>query len=58
MVDARPWLGDIQAPTFILTGSFDPVVPVEAGKELARTLPNARLFQLPGGHADAWPPSP
>jgi 3-oxoadipate enol-lactonase len=48
--DARPWLAEIEAPTFVLTGSYDPVVPVEAGRELAATIPNARRYQLPGGH--------
>jgi pimeloyl-ACP methyl ester carboxylesterase len=48
--DARPWLHTIQAPTLILTGSWDPVVPPSAGRELARRLPNARLHTLRGGH--------
>ena len=48
--DARPWLPTIDVPTFILTGSWDPVVPVSAGRYLAASLPRARLFTLPGGH--------
>jgi pimeloyl-ACP methyl ester carboxylesterase len=48
--DARPWLHTIQTPAFILTGSWDPVVPAQAGRELARLLPNASLHTLPGGH--------
>jgi pimeloyl-ACP methyl ester carboxylesterase len=48
--DARPWLDSINCPTFILTGSWDPVVPTRAGKELARRIPNARLHRLRGGH--------
>jgi pimeloyl-ACP methyl ester carboxylesterase len=48
--DARPWLGAIQAPTFILVGTRDPVVPAKAGRELARLIPNSTLHSLPGGH--------
>jgi pimeloyl-ACP methyl ester carboxylesterase len=48
--DARPWLDSISCPTFILTGTWDPVVPTRAGQELAERLPNARLHRLPGGH--------
>jgi pimeloyl-ACP methyl ester carboxylesterase len=48
--DARPWLHTIETPAFILTGSWDPVVPALAGRELARLMPNATLRALPGGH--------
>jgi aminoacrylate hydrolase len=48
--DARPWLHEISCPTLVLTGSWDPVVPASAGRELATSIPNARLNQLTGGH--------
>jgi pimeloyl-ACP methyl ester carboxylesterase len=48
--DARPWLTSLACPTFVLTGSWDPVVPASAGRELARSIPDARLCSLPGGH--------
>jgi pimeloyl-ACP methyl ester carboxylesterase len=48
--DARPWLGAIDTPAFVLAGSWDPVVPASAGRELARRLPNATLYTLSGGH--------
>lgn len=48
--DARPWLESIICPTLILIGTWDPVVPTRAGRELARRIPNARLHRLPGGH--------
>jgi pimeloyl-ACP methyl ester carboxylesterase len=48
--DARPWLDSITCPTFILIGTWDPVVPTSAGEELARRIPNARLHRLRGGH--------
>ena len=48
--DARPWLSSVEQPAFILTGRWDPVVPVSAGRELARRMPNAALYSLFGGH--------
>ena len=48
--DARPWLHTVQTPAFILTGRWDPVVPANAGRELARLMPNTTLYTLPGGH--------
>ena len=48
--DARPWLGAIQCPTLVLTGTLDLVVPTRAGAELARLIPQARLHRLRGGH--------
>lgn len=48
--DARPWLASIAAPAFVLTGHWDPVVPVSAGRELARSIPNTTLHTLGAGH--------
>jgi pimeloyl-ACP methyl ester carboxylesterase len=48
--DARPWLGEITCPAFLLVGTWDPVVPTRAGRALARRLPKAELHCLPGGH--------
>jgi pimeloyl-ACP methyl ester carboxylesterase len=48
--DARPWLDAIRCPTFVLIGTWDPFVPIRAGQELARRMPNAWLQQLAGGH--------
>jgi pimeloyl-ACP methyl ester carboxylesterase len=48
--DARPWLGTLQTPAFVLTGTWDPVVPASAGRELARGMPHASLHTLRGGH--------
>ena len=48
--DARPWLGDIECPAFVMIGTWDPVVPASAGRDLARRLPRATLRSLRGGH--------
>jgi pimeloyl-ACP methyl ester carboxylesterase len=48
--DARPWLGSIACPTFVLVGTWDPVVPTRAGVDLAARIPHARLYRLAGRH--------
>jgi 3-oxoadipate enol-lactonase len=48
--DARPWLNSIGCPSFVLVGTWDPVVPTRAGVDLAARIPHARLVRLPGSH--------
>ncbi len=48
--DARPWLGTLECPAFVLIGTRDPVVPASAGRELASCIPRASLHSLRGGH--------
>ena len=46
-----PFLGSIKAPTLIVCGSRDSVVPPSNSHVLARRIPNATLVMLPGrGH--------
>ena len=55
--DARGWLHEIQQPTFVLTGSFDPVVPTSAGSFLAQRIPHSSLHRVRGGHL-VWSVNP
>lgn len=49
--DATSRLGELEAPTLILHGSRDILLPVANAEELARLIPNSRLQVLPGaGH--------
>jgi pimeloyl-ACP methyl ester carboxylesterase len=49
--DARPWLGTIRAPTLVLCGTADPVVPLRHAETLAAHMPNARFVAIDGaGH--------
>lgn len=51
--DVRARIGEVRAPTLIVHGEDDSVVPPERGRELARGIPGARLVAFPGcGH---WP---
>lgn len=44
-------LPKITAPTLVLHGEADPLVPVAAGRDLAKRIPGARLHTIPGwGH--------
>jgi pimeloyl-ACP methyl ester carboxylesterase len=44
-------IAGVKTPTLILWGEEDRLIPVEAGRWLARTLPNSRLVTYPGiGH--------
>ena len=48
-------LGDVTRPTLVVHGMEDPLVPPANGAALARTIPGARLVELPGcGHLPMW----
>ena len=47
-LDLRDRLGEIEAPTLVLTGAEDPVAPPEAGELLAASIPGARHATLGG----------
>jgi poly(3-hydroxyalkanoate) depolymerase len=44
------WLHEIVAPTLVVMGTDDPIVPVVNGKLLASLIPKARLFTIDDGH--------
>ena len=49
--DPEPLLRAIKAPTLILWGAEDKVIPVEQASRLAEAIPDARLIVYPGvGH--------
>lgn len=52
-------LARVTAPTLVIHGEHDPLVPVEAGRATAAAIPGSRLVVLPGlGHSlpeGAWP---
>ena len=49
--DRRPLLATITAPTVVIHGADDPLVPVEAGRDTAAHIPGAELIEVPGmGH--------
>ena len=58
--DRRPALASLKVPTLVIHGTDDPLVPVEAGKDTAKSIPAARLILIEGmghdlPHGGAWP---
>jgi pimeloyl-ACP methyl ester carboxylesterase len=51
-----PLLKRITAPTLVIHGADDPLVPVAAANDLARHIPGARLEIIPGMGHDLPPP--
>lgn len=43
-------LGSVSVPTTVVVGTSDTIVPVEAGRALARQIPGARLVEIDRGH--------
>lgn len=51
--DLRAEAASISAPTLILWGKRDPVIPLKVGRRLAATIPGAELTVFDTGHAPA-----
>jgi pimeloyl-ACP methyl ester carboxylesterase len=49
-------LRGIRAPTLVLHGTDDPLIPVACGEDTARRIPAARLVTIPGMGHDLPPP--
>lgn len=47
---SRPWLHRLRAPTLVLTGDRDPIVPSVNARILASAIPDSRVEVVPGGH--------
>ena len=53
--DLRPKLARITAPTLVVWGARDPLVPMAAGQRLAESMPLAMFASLDGaGHVPMW----
>ena len=49
--DRRKRLRGVTAPTLVIHGTDDPLVPVEGGRDTAKAIPGAKLHEIPGmGH--------
>ncbi len=49
--DLRKEAASIRAPTLVIWGRKDPVIPLKAGRTIAATIPGAQLELLDTGHA-------
>jgi pimeloyl-ACP methyl ester carboxylesterase len=52
--DIRAELGAVRAPTLLVWGDRDRLVPVRVAEEWGRLLPRSRLVRLPCGHVPMW----
>ncbi len=52
--DLRAELGRIEAPTLLVWGERDHLVPRQLAGEWLGALRDARLVQVPGGHVPMW----
>src|SRR5262249_56997817 len=50
-IDVTPLLPSVRCPVLVLHRAEAPVIPLEMSKELAASLPDARLELLPGRSA-------
>ena len=54
-----PALGSVEAPTLVVHGDADPLVPIEGGRDTAQAIPGAELLVIEGlGHElppPVWP---
>jgi pimeloyl-ACP methyl ester carboxylesterase len=58
--DRKKALASVKAPTLVIHGTDDPVVPAEAGRDTADAIPGAQLMLIEGmghdlPHGGAWP---
>lgn len=53
-IDVRPVLPAIRVPTLVMHRSGELMVPVEAGRELARHIPDARFIEYAGNDHVFW----
>jgi pimeloyl-ACP methyl ester carboxylesterase len=55
----RPDLASVKAPTLVVHGDVDPLIPLEGGRDTARAIPGAELLVIEGlGHElppQVWP---
>ena len=54
ITDVRDALPLVQAPTLVVHRTDEPLLGVEKGRELADTIPGARLVELPGSSTLPW----
>jgi pimeloyl-ACP methyl ester carboxylesterase len=53
--DLSPRLASIQAPTLVVWGEDDALIPPSRGRNLAEAIPGSRFVSIPGaGHAPMW----
>jgi pimeloyl-ACP methyl ester carboxylesterase len=49
--DCRPWIGEVDVPTAVVVTTEDELVRPERQRALAARIPEAKIYEVEGGHA-------
>ena len=61
--NSAPWIGSVDVPTAVVITGKDKAIPTRRQVRLAASIPDARVYETPGGHAsivldhDRWMPA-
>lgn len=53
-MDQRGILGDVKAPTLMVSGTLDPATPPEHGETIVSLIPDARMETVVTAHLGSW----
>ena len=56
-IDVRPLLPAISTPMLVMNTKGDPIVNVDAARDLAARIPGAEFVELPGAFHGSWQPA-
>ena len=49
--NSAPWIGSVDVPTAVVVTGRDRAIPTRRQRRLAASIPDARVYDAPGGHA-------
>ena len=49
--DSRPWIHEVDVPTTVVLTARDRLIPPVRQVELARSIPDATVYEVDAGHA-------
>jgi pimeloyl-ACP methyl ester carboxylesterase len=61
--NSAPWIGSVDVPTAVVVTGKDKAIPTRRQRRLAAAIPDAQVYEAPGGHAsvvldhDRWLPA-
>ena len=49
--NSAPWIGEVDVPAAVVVTARDKAMPTRRQRKLAASIPGARAYDAPGGHA-------
>ena len=49
--NSAPWIGAVDVPTAVVVTGGDKAIPARRQRRLAAAIPDAQVYEAPGGHA-------